>query len=299
MNRRQFTTAAAATVLGSLPVFAQTGSHRFRKGITSGNFPHGQPFADRFKAAKAAGFEGMEIALGDQVHLETSDEDFKRLRDSAEKSGITIVDTWVSGAIADTPLNADDPKVRAKGVAGLRRGIQIAKLLGTDSILVVPGAVGWGTKMQYGYEQTWERVSAELPKVIPDAEKAGVSLNFEEVWNRFLTSPLDMRRFVDQFHSKSVAVHFDVGNIFQYGFPQDWINILGSRIKRVHLKDYKMGGFKMGQFVPLLQGSIDWPAVMKALVKSGYRGFLTPEYGSETPLADISAAWDKIAAMAA
>lgn len=240
----------------------------------------------------------MEIALGDQVHLNTSDDDLKRLRETAGKSGITIVDIWVSGAIADTPLNADDPKVRAQGVAGLQRGIQMAKLLGTDSILVVPGAVGWGTKMEHGYEQTWERVSAELPKVIPDAEKAGVSLNFEEVWNRFLTSPLDMRRFVDQFHSKYVAVHFDVGNIFQYGFPQDWIAILGPRIKRVHLKDYKMQGFKMGEFVPLLEGSIDWQAVMNAFVKVGYRGFLTPEYGSETPLSEISAAWDKIAGMA-
>jgi hexulose-6-phosphate isomerase len=298
LNRRQFTAAAAATVLGGAHAFAQTGNPRFRKGITSGNFPHGQPFPERFKAARNAGFEGMEIALGDQLNLQTSDDDWKRLRDDAEKSGITIADVWVSGAIANTPLNDDDPQVRAKGVAGLKRGVEIAKLLGTNSILVVPGEVGWGPKMHHGYEQTWERVSAEMPKAIPDAEKAGVSYNFEEVWNRFLTSPLDMKRFVDQFHSKSVAVHFDVGNIFQYGFPQDWINILGPRIKRVHLKDYKMDGFKMGQFVPLLEGSIDWPAVMKALVKTGYRGFLTPEYGHNTPLRDISAAWDKIVAMA-
>jgi L-ribulose-5-phosphate 3-epimerase len=298
LNRRQFTTAAAVTLLEARSALAQLGHGRFQKGITSGNFPKGTPFEDRFKQAKAAGFDGMEIALGDQVHLTTADDDLKRLRESAAKAGITIVDIWVSGAIADTPLNADDPKVRAQGVAGLRRGIQMAKLLGTDSILVVPGAVGWGTIMEHGYEQTWERVSAELPRVIPDAEKAGVSLNFEEVWNRFLTSPLDMRRFVDQFRSKYVAVHFDVGNIFQYGFPQDWIAILGPRIKRVHLKDYKMQGFKMGQFVPLLEGSIDWQAVMNAFVKTGYRGFLTPEYGSETPLPEISAAWDRIAGMA-
>ena len=86
--------------------------------------------------------------------------------------------------------------------------------------------------------------------------------------------------------------------MFQYGFPEDWISVLGSRIKRVHLKDYKMSGFKMGEFVPLLEGNVNWQAVMTQLVKVGYRGFLTPEYGSKTSLASISAAWDKIAAMA-
>lgn len=277
---------------------AQSEKARFRKGITLGSFQKGKPLPDCFAEAKAAGFEGVEIALGDQVRLDTSDDDLKRIRDAAGKSGIAIVNVWVSGAIAKTPLNDDDPKVRAQGVAGLRRGIQMAKILGTDSLLVVPGEVGWAPKMVHGYEQTWDRVSAELPKVIPDAEKAGVYMNFEEVWNRFLVSPLDMRRFVDQFKSKYVAVHFDVGNVFQYGFPQDWINTLGSRIKRVHLKDYKMQGFKMGEFVPLLEGNVDWKAVMQSLVKTGYRGFLTPEYGTSVPLANISSAWDKIVAMA-
>jgi L-ribulose-5-phosphate 3-epimerase len=299
LNRREFVqTAAAAAVLGAGAAKAQTGNARFRKGITLGSFKKGKPLPDCFAEAKAAGFEGVEIALGDQVHLKTTDDDLKRLREAAAKNGITIINVWVSGAIAKTPLNDDDPKVRAQGVAGLRRGIQMAKILGTDSLLVVPGEVGWAPKMVHGYQQTWDRVSAELPKVIPDAEKAGVYMNFEEVWNRFLVSPLDMRRFVDQFKSKYVAVHFDVGNVFQYGFPQDWINILGSRIKRVHLKDYKMQGFKMGEFVPLLEGNVDWSAVMQSLMKTGYHGFLTPEYGSSTPLSGISSAWDKIVAMA-
>jgi L-ribulose-5-phosphate 3-epimerase len=299
LNRRDFSRTAAALASFVPAAYSRTPSgKRFSKGITSGNFPKGKPLADCFTEAKQAGFEGMEIALGEQVNLHTSDEELKRLREFAEKAGIAIIDIWVSGAIAETPLNAADPKVRAQGVAGLRRGIAMASILGTDSILVVPGEVGWGPKMRYGYEETWERVSKELPKVIPDAEKASVYLNFEEVWNRFLTSPLDMRRFVDQFRSKFVAVHFDVGNIFQYGFPQDWIQTLGSRIKRVHLKDYKMEGFRMGEFVPLLEGSIDWQAVMSAFVKTGYGGFLTPEYGTETSLASISGAWDKIVALA-
>ncbi len=298
-TRRQFSKGLAGLAAVAGTSFAASNSTRFKKGITSGSFPKGRPLADCFADAKTAGFEGVELALGGQLTLQTADDELKRLREAAHNNGIEIVNVWVSGAIAQTPLNHPDPAVRAQGVAGLRRGIRIANLLGTDSILVVPGEVGWGDKMQYGYEVTWDRVSAEMPKVIPDAEKAGVYLNFEEVWNRFLTSPLDMRRFVDQFHSKHIAVHFDVGNILQYGFPQDWIMTLGNRIRRVHLKDYKLHGFQMGKFVPLLEGSVDWQAVMQALVKTGYRGFLTPEYGSDTPLANISAAWDKIVALAA
>jgi L-ribulose-5-phosphate 3-epimerase len=299
-TRRAFGKSLAAGMLtASVSANAATENGRFKKGITLGSFGKGKSLTDCFAEAKAAGFEGVEIPLGKQLPLETSDDELKRLREAAEKSGIAIVDVWVSGAIAETPLNHPDPAVRAKGVAGLRRGIQMAKLLGTDSILVVPGEVGWGDKMVYGYEVTWDRFSAELPKVVPDAEKAKVFLSFEEVWNRFLTSPLDMKRFVDQFHSKYVGVHFDVGNIVQYGFPQDWIDILAARIHRVHLKDYQLRGFQMGKFVPLMEGSVDWKAVMQALVKTGYRGFLTPEYGSNTPLADISSAWDKIVALGA
>jgi L-ribulose-5-phosphate 3-epimerase len=298
-NRRAFGKSLAGLVTASVMASAATESGRFKKGITLGSFPKGKPLPECFAEAKAAGFQGVEIPVGRQVTLETPDDELKRLRETAEKIGITVVDVWISGAIAQTPLNHPDPAVRAKGVEGLRRGIQIANLLGTDSILVVPGEVGWRDKMEYGYEITWERVSAEIPKVIPDAEKANVFLSFEEVWNRFLTSPLDMKRFVDQFNSKYAAVHFDVGNILQYGFPQDWIDTLGSRIHRVHLKDYQLQGFQMGKFVPLMQGSVDWNAVMQALVRTGYRGFLTPEYGIDTPLADISSAWDKIVALAA
>ena len=98
--------------------------------------------------------------------------------------------------------------------------------------------------MQYGYEVTWNRGSAEMPKIIPDAENGRCLLEFRGSLDRFLTSPLDMRRFVDQFHSKHIAVHFDVGDLLQYGFPEDWIMTLGNRIRRVHSKITSFMGFK-------------------------------------------------------
>ena len=125
----------------------------------------------------------------------------------------------------------------------------------------------------------------------------------ENVWSKFLVSPLDMRSFIDQFHSPWVRAHFDAGNVMQYGYPQDWILTLGARIKRVHLKDYKLSaGGVQGHFVPLLEGDVQWKEVMAELVKAGYRGYCSAELGPDPNdpqlLQKTSRAVDQILAMA-
>jgi Sugar phosphate isomerases/epimerases len=154
-----------------------------------------------------------------------------------------------------------------------------------------------------GYEATWERFTAELKKALPAAEKNRVLLTPENVWNKFLVSPLEMRAFIDQFHSPWMQSHFDVGNVMQFGYPQDWILTLGSRIKRVHLKDYKLSAkAEQGRFVNLLEGDVDWKEVMAALVKVDYRGTLSPEIGHDPndpdQLKKVSAQLDKIISFA-
>jgi L-ribulose-5-phosphate 3-epimerase len=305
VNRREFlntSLAASMTVAtaGQASAAAKRGGE-FRKGICSINFDSHKPLADCFAEAKAAGFEGMEIALGEQIGLEASADDCVRVRESADKLGLTIISVWVSGVISKTPLNDSDPKVRQQGVDAILKGIRIASALGSGAILLVPGEVGWGKTLKHGYQETWDRFSMELPKVISAAEYEKVCLTLEEVWNRFLVSPLEMRAFVDQFHSEYFKAHFDVGNVLQYGFPEDWIRTLGPRVQRVHMKDYKLSDhFEQGKFVDLLQGSVDWPAVMSAFRATGFHGFLTPEYGPDgdpEQLRKIAAAWDRIVAM--
>ena len=141
---------------------------------------------------------------------------------------------------AKATLNSPDPALRAKGVEAVRQAIDFAHRLNCGAILLYPGRVGNGTKFSIGYQATWDRFTAELTKVIPDAERARVALTMENVWNKFLLSPLEMRAFVDQFHSPWLQAHFDMGNVMQYGFPEDWIQTLGPRIKRIHVKDYKL-----------------------------------------------------------
>lgn len=293
MTRREFVGVSASALAPA----------RFRKGICATIFPKAMPLEEQFRQTRAAGFEGLEIPIGDLLPLDTGREQAQRLADAAQKAGVEIVSLWVSAPLSANPLNHPDPEVRARGVEALRRAITLASWMNCGVLLIVPGRLGTGPKFQYGYQETWDRVSAEMKKVVPDAEKARVCLAPENVWNKFLVSPLEMRAFVDQFHSPWVGAYFDIGNILQYGYPQDWILTLGARIKRVHAKDYKLSTrAEQGRFVDLLEGDVDWKDVMAALVKVGYRGFISPEYSYRPDDPDyirrISAALDKILAMA-
>ena len=264
--------------------------------------PPKMPLPEKFAAAKDAGFEGIELRMADELPLDAAPDDLARLADAARKTGITIVSVWASGPLGKAPLNNPDPAVRERGVAAIRQAIGFASKLNCGAILLYPGRVGSGTKFDIGYEDTWNRFTAELKKVVPDAESARVCLTMENVWNKFLLSPLEMRAFVDQFHSPWFQAHFDMGNVMQFGFPQDWILTLGPRVRRIHVKDYKLSTrAEQGHFVPLFEGDVDFKGVMQALVKTGYHGFLSPEYGYETEpgyLRGLSEKLDRILAMA-
>lgn len=299
MNRRQLLSLAA----GAAASAAGQSGPRFHKSICSVAFPPKMPLAEKFTQAKANGFEGIEVRMGDELALDATPDDLARLADAAQKAGITVVSVWDSSPLSKAPLNSDDPALREKGVAAIRQAIDFAHRLNCGAILLYPGHVGYGPKLKVGYQDTWDRFSAELKKVVPDAERARVTLTMENVWNKFLLSPLKMRAFVDQFHSPWFASHFDMGNVMQFGYPQDWIQTLGSRIKRIHVKDYKLSNkAEQGRFVPLFEGDVDFKAVMQALVANGYHGFLSPEYGYKADdanlLKTLSEKMDRILAMA-
>lgn len=292
-----------ATAAGGVTSTSAAASPQFIKGICSIIFPKETPREKAFEQAKAAGFDAVEVSVGYDLDLDAKPGELKRLRDAAGNAGITIATLWVSQPFQKYPLNSDEPTVRDQGIEALRRSIGIATRIGCGALLLYPVRLGAGPKFQYGYEITWKRLTAELRKAIADAESAKVYLNLENVWNKFLLSPLEMRSFVDQFHSPWLQTHFDVGNVMQYGYPEDWILTLGSRIKRVHFKDFKLSNrAEPGHFVDLLEGDVNWKAVMAALVKTRYRGPVSPEIDNDPRDPDkikkVSAALDKILALA-
>jgi L-ribulose-5-phosphate 3-epimerase len=299
MHRRDLIALSAASSLPGPAESSQASGGRFKKSICDGIVPRTVPLDEAFRQVKRAGFDGYEITVGQKLTLETSPGELKSIAAAARDAGVTIVTLSVSAPFSKCPLNHPDAAVRAQGVDVIKRSIDIARALDSGTILLVPSRVGSGAKLMYGYEETWKRTSEELRQAIPYAGQAKVVLTIENVWNKFLLSPLEMRAFVDQFHTPWLQSHFDIGNVMQFGYPQDWILTLGPRIKRVHLKDFNV---QTNRFVPLMEGDASWKAVMEALVKVDYRGWLSPEYvyDSNDPkqIHTLSAAVDKIYALA-
>lgn len=299
MNRREL---LALPLAAAVCAPAQT-SPRFTKGICSIIFPKEMPRSECFAQAKSAGFDAIELAIGTDLSLDVTRDEARTLGDSARKAGIQIATLWVSEPLHQNPLNSPDPAVRTRGVDAIRKAIAIATDLNCGALLLYAVRLGNGPHLEVGSQETWDRYTAELTKVVPAAASAKVLLNPENVWNKFLLSPLEMRTFVDQFHSPWVGTHFDAGNVMQYGYPEDWILTLGPRIKRIHFKDFKLAGRgEAARFADLLEGDVNWKAVMAALVKVGYNGFLSPEIGRNPnqpdQLKQVSLALDKILAMA-
>jgi len=295
--------AGAASVTGASAAAAQPPAPQYRKGFWCMGFPKTMPYVECFRQLRNAGFEGFDIQLGDEIKLSSPLDQVKRLADDARKAGVTIVSMYVADGLNANPLNDPSPDVRAKGVAAIEKAIEIATYLDRCPLLLIPGRLGSGARFQMGYQDTWDRSTAELRKVIPRAAEARVVIGPENSWSKFLLSPIEMRNFVDQFNSPWVKVHFDVANPMQYGYPQDWIMTLGQRIARVHLKDYKLSArSEQGRFVDLLEGDVDWKEVMACLGKTGYSGFLSVEAAQDPKdpdrLLKISRAADKILAMA-
>ena len=158
-------------------------------------------------------------------------------------------------------------------------------------MLLVPAVVN----QQTSYADAWKRSEQEIRKLIPLAEKHKVVIGVEEVWNKFLLSPLEFARYVDGFQSRWIQAYFDVGNVVLYGYPQDWIRTLGKRIVRLHIKDFAFKN-RDARFVPLREGEIDWPEIHRALSDIGYKGIATVELpgGDAAYLKEVSRRFDLI-----
>ncbi len=237
------------------------------------------PILPTFQMLKEAGFEGVELISPNQL-------DQKEVLAARDETGLVI--HGVSGAAHwGKPLSDPDPAVVAEGVAAIKQEFQDVKAYGGTTVLVVPAVV----TRKVSYRQAWDRSQEQIRKLIPHAEEAGVKIAVEEVWNKFLLSPLEFAQYIDEFQSPTVGAYFDVGNVVEYGYPEEWIRTLGKRILKVHIKEYakpKRFSYKLGE-----GGEIDWPAVKQALLDVGYEGWISAELG----IADLAEAQDVVARM--
>ncbi|MBI4626451.1 MAG: sugar phosphate isomerase/epimerase [Verrucomicrobia bacterium] len=274
LTRRRFletgtATLALAAALSSrpLPAAASAAAPRKRdlkKALMLNTFPgKALPVMQQFEMLKQAGWDGVEP----RSHL--NQDEVLRARD-ATSLGIPSVTCGTHSRMLAQP----NPTAQKAGVDGIQQALRDAKRYGASSILVVPGLVNESIT----YAQNYERTRAGIRACLPLAEELGVTMAIENVWNNFLLSPMEAARYVDEFQSKAVGFHLDIGNLMYLGWPEQWIRTLGPRIAKIHVKEFsrkKMNeeGLRQGFQVEYLAGDNNWPAIMKALDEVGYRGW--------------------------
>jgi hexulose-6-phosphate isomerase len=288
MNRRTLLSAAGLGLAAGVPASAQR--LPIRKAVLLGMLPKSLSYAERFRLAKEVGFEEIEAHQCDDL------KEAEQIKQAADAAGIRI-HSVMNGDHWKYPLSADDPEVVSRSMRAMRTSLNNARLWGADAVLLVPAVVNPKT----GYRQAWERSQRQIRELIPLAEKLKVIIAVEEVWNKFLLSPLEFAHYVDEFKSPWVKAYFDVGNVVLFAYPQDWIRTLGPRIVKLHIKDFRFQQNQQtrkreAEFVNLRDGEIDWKEVHKALAEIGYRGSATVELagGDRDYLADVNQRLEKI-----
>ena len=255
--------------------------------IFDGGLDGSLPIKSAMEQASKMGFEGIELGIASQGVLthNTSQAECEEIVREAQKHGLEISGV-ASGESWTTSPTANDEDVRKKIIDFTQKALQVTHWLGSDAYLFVPGAVEvffLPDAEVIPYDVCYQRASEAISQLVPVAEKLGVAIAVENVWNKFLLSPLEMREFIDNFNTSQVGVYFDVGNVLLSGYPDQWIRILGSRIKRVHIKDFKLSVGNADGFVDLLEGDVDFEAVKQALSEINYDGYVTAEMIPFTP----------------
>ncbi|MDR3692310.1 MAG: sugar phosphate isomerase/epimerase [Fimbriimonas sp.] len=255
-------------------------------------------------AAKRHGYDAVELCIGESgaLGLDSSESKCKAIVDEAHSLGLSIPST-ASGLYWSRALGDASASARSQAVEDLQKMVQISGWLGAKTHLTIPGAVEvffLPEREIVDYAHVWEHATEGLKQVIPYAEAAGVRMGLENVWNKFLMSPIEMRTFIDQFDSPFIGSYLDVANILPFGYPEQWLRILGKRIVGIHFKDFRKAVGTIEGFVDLLEGDVNWPELMKAIGEIGYSGPVVGEmipYYKTNPdvrLANTSRAMDAI-----
>jgi L-ribulose-5-phosphate 3-epimerase len=255
------------------------------KGISYWSFPGGsegtKPVVEAFVEAKKAGFESIELCLSDtgDVSLNITEAQAKTIVKAANDADIKI-SSVATGLFWGKSLTASDPQIRAEALKIAEKEIQTAAWLEAGAVLLIPGSVDVffdPTSETVSYNDVWQRATDAVGSLVHLAESLKVAVGIENVWNKFLVGPAELISFIDQFNSDYIGSYFDVGNCMLTGYPEQWIRMLGKRIKRVHLKDFRRGVGTGDGFVDLLSGDVNWPEVISALKEINYDGYLTAE----------------------
>lgn len=284
LSRRRFLYASGSFVLGATLTKSilssssgETSSYpSLKKAVQWSNLPRNKSEIERCEIAKRCGFEGIELPpINDDAEIE-------RIQEAVKKNDLTIHSIIYGGW--DKPLSHPDDTVAEEGKSRIIKNLGLAKRVGADTLLLVPAVVTETVR----YEEAWERSTKRIRELIPYAEENKVVIAVENVWNKFLLSPLEFREYIDQFNSPYIRAYFDIGNVVIFGYPEDWIRTLTHRIAKIHVKDFKRNGYQWCSLP--YEGDVNWAEVRKALHEVNYTGWITEEFpgGDENYLKELA-----------
>lgn len=296
MQRREFLiksgVAASAVAFATSHSMASPGMPArpmIKKSLKWGMVKGDMSIMDKFKMLKELGYDGVELDSPNELNP-------KEVLAARDKTGLEIPGV-VNSVHWKSPLSDPDPKVRATCVQSMEKALYDCKLYGGTTVLLVPAVVN----ASVSYKDAYERSQAEIRKLLPVAEKTGIKIALENVWNNFLLSPMEAARYVDEINHPLLGWYFDVGNIVRYGWPEHWIEVLDKRIMKLDIKEYSRKkqsdeGIWKGFNVEIMEGDCNWPEVNKALAKIGYSGWASAEVGGgdRARLADVSQRMDRV-----
>jgi len=236
--------------------------------------------------------DGIELTYGDCLKEDITEEECIQIKKYADEKNIDLK-TLAAGFYWGCSLGSNDHKEREKAISFTEKYIKVASWLNVDRILVIPGAVDvpWDeSRPVTSYKDVWDNATNSLNKVLPAAKKNGVTICLENVWNKFLLSPVEFKHFLDQFDSEYIGIYFDVGNVVINGYPEHWIEILKDKIKAIHFKNFARddcGGTLHGFGDDLSVGDVNYKNVLKELKKINYSGPITAEMIPFSRLPDL------------
>jgi L-ribulose-5-phosphate 3-epimerase len=281
--------AAQAPSLFAQQTAAAQPAAGIKKSVLISMLPKDRSYAERFAIGREAGFDAIEM------QTVVKEDEAAEIQEAAKKTGLRVHSVMNSDHWR-YPLSSNDPAAVTRSVEGMQTSLRNAKLWGAETVLLVPAVVDAGTS----YKDAWTRSQRVIrERLLPMAADMKVVIAVEEVWNKFLLSPIEFNKYVDDFQSPWLKAYFDVGNVVLYAFPQDWIRTLGPRIAKIHLKDFNFDRSN-GRFAwkNIGEGDIDWPEVRRALTEIGYAGYVTTEVngGDAAYLKDLASRVDRFLA---
>ena len=282
-------TSLSSNVIGNT-FKVNSNSLKIKKGLGFWMIKEELSLLDKFKLVKDLGFDGIEFNSPLDLPL-------KELLEARDKTGVEIPST-VNKDHWGKPISDPDPAIRQFTIDSMARSLEQTKELGGDTVLLVPGVVS----DTVSYKTAYDNALDSIRKMIPHAEKTGVKIALENVWNNFILSPIEAKDFLDKIDHPLVGWYFDLGNILRYGWPDHWLEVLGDKVFKLHVKEYSKKimneqGLGKGFNVELTQGDVNWSQVMKTIKDINYKGqYMTLEVngGDRTVLKKLSEQLDTI-----